>query len=128
MQIAYKLRVYPNKAQKELLTKTFGCCRFVYNYYLAIRIERYKETGETLNYYACSNDLPNLKQKYEWLKEVDATALQSSLKDLDIAYKNFFKDKKVGFPKFKSKKIHRYSYKSRQVASIKYDDKKNQST
>lgn len=124
MQIAYKLRVYPNKAQKELLAKTFGCCRFVYNHYLSIRIERFKETKETLNYYACSNDLPNLKKEYEWLKEVDATALQSSLKDLDTAYKNFFRDKKTGFPKFKSKKANKHSYKSRQVASIKYLDKK----
>lgn len=124
MQIAYKLRVYPNKAQKELLAKTFGCCRFVYNHYLSIRIERFKETKETLNYYACSNDLPNLKKEYEWLKEVDSTALQSSLKDLDTAYKNFFRDKKTGFPKFKSKKTNKHSYKSRQVASIKYLDKK----
>lgn len=124
MQIAYKFRVYPNKAQKELLAKTFGCCRFVYNHYLSIRIERFKETKETLNYYACSNDLPNLKKEYEWLKEVDATALQSSLKDLDTAYKNFFRDKKTGFPKFKSKKTNKHSYKSRQVASIKYLDKK----
>lgn len=65
-----------------------------------------------------------MKQEYNWLKEVDATALQSSLKDLDTAYKNFFKNKKVGFPKFKSKKTYRYSYKSRQIASIKYLDKK----
>lgn len=124
MQISYKLRVYPNKAQKELLAKTFGCCRFVYNHYLSIRIERFKETKENLNYYACSNDLPNLKKEYEWLKEVDATALQSSLKDLDTAYKNFFRDKRIGFPKFKSKKSNKHSYKSRQVASIKHLDRK----
>lgn len=124
MHIAYKLRVYPNKAQKELLSRTFGCCRFVYNYYLSMRIERFKEAKETLNYYDCSNDLPNLKKEYGWLKEVDATALQSSLKDLDTAYKNFFRDKKIGFPKFKSKKSNKHSYKSRQVASIIYRDKK----
>lgn len=121
--IAYKFRIYPNKTQKEILAKTFGCCRFVYNHYLAIRIDRYKETGETLNYYACANDLKNLKTEYPWLKEVDSTALQSSAKDLDVAYQNFFKGK--GFPKFKSKKVHRYSFKSKCVNNnIQYNNRK----
>lgn len=121
--IAYKFRIYPNKTQKEILAKTFGCCRFVYNHYLAIRIDRYKETGETLNYYACANDLKNLKTEYPWLKEVDSTALQSSVKDLDVAYQNFFKGK--GFPKFKSKKVHRYSFKSKCVNNnIQYNNRK----
>lgn len=121
--IAYKLRVYPNKAQKILLTKTFGSHRFVYNHYLALRIERYKETQETLNYYACANDLKNLKIEYKWLKEVDSTALQSSVRDLDIAYQNFFRGS--GFPKFKSKKTYRYSYKSTCVNNnIQYENRR----
>ena len=69
--IAYKFRAYPNKVQKILLSKIFGSCRFVYSHYLAIRIDRYKETQEILNYYICANDLKNLKVEYEWLKEVD---------------------------------------------------------
>lgn len=121
--IAYKFRVYPNKVQKILLAKTFGSCRFVYNHYLAIRIDRYKETQEILNYYACANDLKNLKAKYEWLKEVDSTALQSSIRDLDTAYQNFFQGR--GFPKFKSKKTHRFSYKSKCVNNnIQYDNRR----
>ena len=120
--IAYKFRVYPNKSQKILLAKTFGSCRFVYNHYLAIRIDRYKETKETLNYYACANDLKNLKAEYEWLKEIDSTALQSSIRDLNTAYQNFFQGR--GFPKFKSKKTHRYSYKSKCVNNnIQYDNR-----
>lgn len=109
---AYKYRIYPNKKQKEIIAKTFGCCRFVYNTYLAKRIERYKKDKTTFTYAQCANDMKNLKTELEWLKEVDSTALQSSLKDLDSAYKKFFKEHS-GYPKFKSKKTHRYSYKSK---------------
>lgn len=115
MEKAHRYRIYPNKKQKELLAKTFGCCRFVYNYYLNARINMYEESKTTMTYNMCSSDLTQLKKTYEWLKEVDATALQSSLKDLDIAYKNFFRDKSIGFPKFKSKKTYRFSYKCKYV-------------
>ena len=106
---AYKYRIYPNKKQKEIINKTFGCCRFVYNYYLAKKIDLYKTNKENFTYNQCANNLTQLKKEYEWLKDVDATALQSSLKDLDSAYKKFFKEH-AGFPKFKSKKTHRFSY------------------
>ena len=43
---AYKLRIYPNKAQSELIDKTIGSSRFVYNYFLNERIEQYKNTKE----------------------------------------------------------------------------------
>ncbi|WP_455649238.1 helix-turn-helix domain-containing protein [Enterocloster citroniae] len=79
---SYKYRIYPNKAQKILLAKHFGCVRFVYNYYLDKRIKTYNEDKTTLNYKKCSSDLTNLKKQkdYTWLNEVDSTALQSSLK------------------------------------------------
>ncbi|HFQ8796237.1 TPA: IS200/IS605 family element RNA-guided endonuclease TnpB [Clostridioides difficile] len=108
---AYKFRMYPNKKQQELINKTFGCCRFVYNKYLAKRIEVYKNDKETFTYKQCSSDLTNLKKELKWLKEPDKFSLQNALKDLDNAYKKFFKEK-VGFPKFKSKKINRFSYKT----------------
>ena len=114
MEKAYKFRVYPNKIQRELIEKTFGCTRFVYNYYLSKRIELYKNNKESLSYTKCSEDLTKLKQKFEWLKEVDKFALQNSLHDLDNAYKKFFKEHS-GFPKFKSKKTHNFSYKSKCV-------------
>ena len=115
---AYKYRIYPNKQQEELIQKTFGCCRFVYNQYLAKRIELYKTDKSTLNYNACSNDLRRLKQENEWLKEVDSVSIQSALKDLDVAYQNFFRrvkqgDSKAGFPRFKSKKENKKSYKTK---------------
>ncbi len=82
MEKAYKFRIYPNKEQEILIQKTFGSCRFVYNHYLAKRIEMYKTDKTTINYNQCSNDMTNLK----WLKEPDKFALQCSLKDLDQAY------------------------------------------
>lgn len=111
MERAYKCRIYPNKKQKVLLAKTFGCCRFVYNHYLAMRIELYKTSKETLTFNKTSSDLTQLKKEIEWLKEVDKFALQNSLKDLDNAYQKFFKEHS-GFPKFKSKKAHSFSYRT----------------
>ena len=114
---AYKYRIYPNKAQEELIQKTFGCVRFVYNYYLALRIEAYKKRGETMNYVACCNNMTFLKKELEWLREIDATALQSSLRDLDTAFQNFFRSIKngehIGYPQFKSKRTIRKCYKSK---------------
>ena len=123
MEYSYKFRLYPNREQENLISRTFGCCRFVFNHYLAYRKDLYEQSGETANYYACANDLTGLKQKEEtaWLKEVDATALQSSLRDLDTAYQNFFRrvkqGDKPGFPHFKSKHDHKQSYKSKCVGT-----------
>ena len=120
MEKAYKYRIYPNKQQKIQLAKTFGCVRFVFNHYLDARIKAYEKDKTTLNYYDCANDLKNLKSEFVWLKEADATALQSSLRDLDSAYQKFFREN-AGYPKFKSKKTHRFSYKSKCVnGNIQY--------
>ena len=91
MEKAFKYRIYPNREQRILLAKTFGCTRFVYNHYLAKRKDAYEKDGITLSYSACAKDLVSLKKEYEWLKEVDSVALQSSVKNLDTAYINFFR-------------------------------------
>ena len=123
MEKAYKYRIYPNKKQREIITKTFGCCRFIYNTYLAKRIEMYEKNKEKFSYVQCANDMKKLKSDLEWLKEIDSTALQSSLKDLDMAYQKFFKEH-TGYPKFKSKKTHKFSYKSKRVGgNIQYCNK-----
>lgn len=120
---SYKYRIYPNKEQKELIAKTFGCCRFIYNTYLAKRIKLYEKSKKSLSYVQCANDMKNLKSQLEWLKEVDSTALQSALRDLDSAYQKFFKEHS-GYPKFKSKKTHKFSYKSKCTnGNIQYCDK-----
>ena len=112
MEKAYEYRIYPNKTQRMLLSKTFGCVRFVYNHFLALRKEAYENDNISLNYYDCANKLTSLKKNYEWLKEVDSTSLQSSLRNLDNAFKKFFKEHS-GFPKFKSKKTNRFTYTSK---------------
>ena len=111
MDKAYKFRMYPNNKQQELITKTFGCCRFIYNRYLSKRIELYKTNKETFSYKQCSSDLTNLKKELVWLKEPDKFSLQNALKDLDNAYKKFFKEN-AGFPKFKSKKANKFTYRT----------------
>ena len=102
---AYKFRLYPNKEQQEYFAKCFGSTRFIYNQMLADKIEHYEKTGKMLN-----NTPAQYKKEYPWLKEVDSLALANAQMNLNKAYKNFFKDKSVGFPKFKSKKRNRYSY------------------
>ena len=105
MNKAYKFRIYPNAEQKELLAKTFGCVRFIYNKMLADKIEHYKNTGKKLN-----NTPAQYKKEFEWLKEVDSLALANAQLNLQTAYNNFFRSKSVGFPKFKSKKSNHRSY------------------
>lgn len=100
---AMKLRLYPTEAQKEYFMKNIGCCRFVYNHYLDKRKTTYEETGENYSRFDCSKDLTELKKENVFLKEADSTALNWSLLHLDAAFKNFFRDKSVGYPKFKSR-------------------------
>lgn len=107
---AYKYRIYPTSEQKIYLAKTFGCTRFIYNQMLADRIKSYEENKD-LDIKQVKYPTPaQYKKKYEWLKEVDSLALANAQMNLDRAYKNFFRDKSVGFPKFKSKKTNRFSY------------------
>lgn len=113
---AFKFRLYPNQQQAILINKTIGCSRFVYNAFLALRNEAYKQRKETLNYNACSKLLTGMKRQDDlsWLKEVDAIALQSSLRDLDDAFSRFFK-KQNDYPNFKSKHHPVKSYTTKYV-------------
>ena len=112
MNKAYRYRLYPNTEQAILMNKTFGCVRFVYNQMLANRkaiYEQYKDDKETLKQQTYF--LPaDYKKDFEWLKEVDSLALANAQLNLNTAYKNFFRDKSVGFPKFKRKHRDRKSY------------------
>ncbi len=106
---AYKFRIYPNKEQSTLINKTIGCSRFVFNRFLTLWNDVYKATGAGLTYNACSKQLTALKKEVPWLKEVDSVALQSSLKNLEDAFKRFFK-KQNDAPRFKSKRNKVQSY------------------
>ena len=107
---AYKYRIYPNKEQKLYFAGTFGCVRFIYNKMLADRIKSYKENKD-LDIKKIKYPTPaQYKKEFEWLKEVDSLALANAQMDLNKAYKNFFRDKSIGFPKFKSKKSNYNNY------------------
>lgn len=105
MNKAFKFRMYPNAEQKVLFAKTFGCVRFIYNKMLSDKIDYYNANKSKLN-----NTPAQYKVKFEWLKEVDSLALANAQLNLQSAYNNFFKNPKVGFPKFKSKHKNRNSY------------------
>ena len=96
---AYKIRLYPNKAQRVFFNKSFGCCRVIYNEMLYELQNAYKN-GITLN----KNELfKQIKTKYVWMSESDSQGLCNTYQDLNTAYRNFF-NKKAKFPKFKKKK------------------------
>ena len=122
MEYSYKFRLYPNGKQENLIQRTFGCCRFVYNHFLAERQTAYKESGRAPTRFQQDKSLTALKKEIDWLREVDATSLQATLQDLDTAYQNFFRRvkrgiKPYGYPKFKRKHTSRKSYKSKCVGT-----------
>ncbi len=109
---AYKFRIYPNDEQKILFAKTFGCVRMVYNHWLDRKIRQYEENKTNVTYTICAKEMAAMKktEEYIFLKEADSIALQQSLRHLDTAFQNFFKQPKTGFPRFKSKKRNKNSY------------------
>ena len=112
MNKGVRFRIYPNKTQEDLINRTFGCCRLIYNRALAMRKDAYKDDVKC-GYNQTSTMLTQLKQQeeYSFLKDIDSIALQQSLRDLDTAYKNFFK-KLAKYPKFKSKHNLHQSYRT----------------
>ncbi len=107
-----KFRLYPNKNQKNLINRTFGCCRYIYNHGLSLRSDAYKN-NEKCGYNQTSKELTSLKNKENtsFLKEVDSIALQQSLRDLDTAFQNFFKHN-AKYPAYKSKHDNHQSYRT----------------
>ena len=119
--LAYKYRIYPTEDQQVLLSKTFGCKRFIFNHYLNVQQERYKNKEKHLSNYDINKDITKLKETKEYLREVDSIALQMAAEDLSVAYENFFKSvtgkrkrPQISAPKFKNKHA-RQSYRTRGV-------------
>ena len=108
---AYIYRLYPDKTQSELIAKTIGCCRYIYNTFLDRRISSCRDTGKMPGCGELCGELVSLKKERPWLKEADSIALQQSVRDLDTAYENFFAGR-ARFPKFKSKRRSRCSYRT----------------
>jgi len=118
---AYKYRIYPNREQQVLLSKTFGCCRKIYNWALDFKNKRYTQYQQNVNRFELDKMLTFLKSTEEnsYLNEVGAQTLQRELANLEIAFTNFFKNNK-DYPKFKNK----YDYQSAQFPQgVKIDFK-----
>ena len=118
----YEYRLYPNKEQVTLITKHFGCTRFVYNKALALKMEIYTKYKKNISKYELVNKIVEWKntEEFNWLKEVHSQALQQVIFNLDSAYTRFFREKK-GFPKFKSKHTHRFSYSIPQNVKVNFE-------
>ena len=113
MNKSIKFRAYPNKDQQDLINRTFGCCRLIYNKGLATRNDAFASGQKGVGYAQTSSMLTELKKQddFAFLKEVDSIALQQSLRDLDRGFKNFF-EKRTGYPRFKSKGNNHQSYRT----------------
>ena len=107
---AYKFRIYPTEEQEIFFVKSFGCVRKVYNLMLDDRMKIYEDTKNDSSKKMSFPTPAKYKKDFPFLKEVDSLALANAQLNLDKAYKNFFRDKSVGFPRFKSKKNPVQSY------------------
>jgi len=118
---AYKYRLIPNAEQKEAFLKHIGACRFVYNRSLEQKITVYETDKKTLTRFNLNNMLPDLKKEFVWLKDVNSQSLQLTNKNLDSAFKRFFREKK-GFPRFKSRKNPVQSFGVPQNYKVDFDN------
>lgn len=124
---AYKFRIYPNKKQVELINKTIGCSRFIFNFFLGKQknkdiywytVEEMVQNGQLptnnwkgkcLNKYETVKAIPGLKTHYTFLKEVDSIALRKSVEILADSFDRYYK-KQNKYPRFKSKRNPVQSY------------------
>ena len=124
---AYKLRIYPTDSQRELIEKTFGCTRYIYNNFLAERKNKYEESKIKVHVYEQLHELTDLKREKEWLREIDSCALQACVYNLDDAFQKFFRGN--GYPRFRVKGKHESfrtnntlsTYKNKKYETIRVD-------
>jgi putative transposase len=105
----YKRKLILTKRQSNRIASWIGACRVLYNLGMEIKISAYKSTGKSVNSYSLINQLPELKKEYDWIKDVPAQTLQSSLERLENSYENFFRNFKKGggYPKFATKRKYK---------------------
>ncbi len=124
IQKSFKYRIYPNQEQKRSIAQHLGCVRYIYNKALETKIKSYEKTGKSLTCFTLTTCLLRQeKEKHEWLKEPYSQCLQMSLRNLDNAFKRFFKQKK-GFPRFKSKRNSKQSCQFPQNVKIDWNNGK----
>lgn len=119
MKQRWTFRCYPTERQQKELARVFGCCRYVYNWFLSERTKAFKD-GKRMNYNQSSAALTKLKKdsEHKWLNEVSCVPIQQSLRHLQNAFVNFF-EKRASYPAFK-KKSHRQGAEFTRSA-FKYD-------
>lgn len=121
MEYTYRFRIYPSRKQENLIEKTFGCCRYVYNHYLQLRFKSIYDSEKPLTYHLCANDLTLLKDKKKWLRDVDSTALQSALYDQEIAFQNYYRRRRQGYSNhkihFRKKRSVVQSYRTKRTGT-----------
>jgi putative transposase len=100
----YKYRIYPDHNQRLMIDKTFGVCRLVYNLALDCKIQAWQSAKKRLSAFDLINQIPELKDAYPWMQEVNSQSINSAVKNMDSAFNGFFKG--GGFPKFKKKSGH----------------------
>ena len=125
MYKAYRFRLYLTTNQVELIHKTFGCTRVVYNHYLEKQKALYDEGKDSLSCFDMIKDLKNFQVERPYLKEVDSCSLRCSLFNLDDAFKRWYKGQGE-YPKFKGKYNSKRSYRTNCISST-YKDKTYQS-
>jgi len=115
---AVKVRLYPNKEQKQTISSQIGAVRYVYNRTLALRINAYKKFGMKIGKFDLIKHITKIKKREStlWLKDVHSQTLQQSVANMDSAYKHFFKG--GGYPKFKSRHHSRQSFQYPQGVKI----------
>lgn len=101
---AYRFRFYPTSDQEQILARTFGCARYVYNHMLRLRTDAWMKEQTRVGYHETSAALTLLKKQedHAWLNEVSCVPLQQALRHLNTAFLNFFAQR-VKYPSFKSK-------------------------
>lgn len=108
----FQYRIYPTTSQADLIQRTFGCCRFVYNYYLELQTANHEKGGAYLSKTQTNNHCNRiLKNDYPFLREVDKFAITNSLWNLDVAFQGFWK-KRSRYPVFKSKRHSKKTYQT----------------
>lgn len=120
---SFKIRLYPTQDQEQLMWKHIGCCRYIWNYMLALQKQRYENGEKYLSAFDMCNQLKPLKTdgEHSWLYDVSNTSLVTICRDLDKAYKEFFR-KTRGYPKFKSRKRDKLSFPVRHGYKIYFFD------
>ncbi|MBE6875394.1 MAG: transposase [Ruminococcus sp.] len=104
---AYKTEIFPTSEQKQIIHRTIGVCRFVYNFYLAHNKEIYEKEEGFVSGYDFSKWLNNeyllQNPEFSWTQEVSSKSVKQSIMNAQRAFRNFF-EHKTGFPRWKKKR------------------------